>query len=57
MIDLHVHLGGVPFVEDFGTVGMILEYMRKYPQSRKKFLKYGVTTIQSLGDMHPRLLS
>lgn len=57
LMDLHVHLGGVPFVEDFGTVDMILEYMRKYPLSRKKFLEYGVTTIQSLGDMHPRIVT
>lgn len=57
LMDLHVHLGGVPFVENFGTVDMILEYMRKYPLSRKKFLEYGITTIQSLGDMHPQIVT
>lgn len=57
LMDLHVHLGGVPFVEDFGTVDMILEYMRKYPLSREKFLNYGITTIQSLGDMHPQIIT
>jgi enamidase len=57
LMDLHVHLGGIPFIEDFGTVDMILEYMRQYPLSRKKFLKYGVTTVQSLGDMHPQTIN
>lgn len=57
LMDLHVHLGGIPFVEDFSTLDMILEYMRSYPQSRKKFLEYGVTTIQSLGDVHPQIIT
>lgn len=56
LMDLHVHLGGLPIAGNYGTVEMVLEYMRRYPQSRKKFLEYGITTIQSLGDMHPRIL-
>lgn len=56
LIDLHVHLGGLPMAENFGTVDMVLEYMRQYPKSREKYLEYGVTTIQSLADMHPQII-
>jgi len=55
LMDLHVHLGALPIIEDLSMVNLILEYGRRYPQSRKKFLEYGVTTIQSLGDPHPRI--
>ncbi|MDZ7773152.1 MAG: amidohydrolase family protein [Balneolaceae bacterium] len=57
LFDLHVHLGGVPMAEGYGVPAMILEYARQFRNTRKKFLRYGVTSITSLGDMHPMTMN
>lgn len=54
LFDMHVHLGGIPMAEGYSIPAMILEYGQQYRSTRKKFLKYGITTVTSLGDMHPQ---
>lgn len=54
LFDSHIHLGGVPGVEGYSLPGMMLEFLRSFPNTRKKFLQYGVTTVVSLGDGHPQ---
>ena len=57
LFDMHVHLGGVPAAEGYSLPAMILEFIRNFPNTREKFLKYGVTTITSLGDAHPQVIN
>jgi imidazolonepropionase-like amidohydrolase len=54
LFDAHVHLGGVPMAEELGMTRTMLEYVQRFPRSRRKFLAWGVTTVVSLGDGHPQ---
>lgn len=53
LFDMHVHLIGTPGAEGYRFPFGQLEVMRNYPNIREKFLKYGITTVTSLGDPHP----
>ncbi len=57
LFDMHVHFGGLPFVDGHGIPGMLVQMLRNYPDARRQFLEYGITTVTSLGDSHPRILN
>lgn len=54
LFDMHVHMIGTPGAEGYSFPFAQLERLRGYPNIRAKFLRYGITTITSLGDPHPQ---
>ncbi|NBC64614.1 MAG: amidohydrolase family protein [Bacteroidetes bacterium] len=57
LFDMHVHMDGIPIAEEYSFPAMWLELKRDFPNIREKFLRYGITTVTSLGDSHPNIVN
>ena len=57
LVDMHVHFGSPELdvgeeVGLSGLPGLILDYVRFFPDKRRSLLEHGVTSVRSLGDDH-----
>lgn len=57
LFDTHVHMDGTPVAEGYSFPATWLESKRDFPNIREKFLRYGITTVTSLGDSHPGIVN